>query len=544
MQEKTNVHLGDSVRQNMLEGVNILGNAVKSTLGPNGRHVIIQRHTGQVMTKDGVTVAKNINLVNPERDLGAQLVKQAAQKTNAIAGDGTTSSTVLAQFLATNGSKLVKSDTSAVEFKKGMEHAFSKVEEFLSKNKVDIKEDFEKVKQVATISANNDEELGAFIAEAFEKVGTTGVVTVEDSKDFTTSVIVKEGMNYDQGFVSPYFVTDTAKMIAEYSNPYILLHDGKIENIKFLMPLLDKVADSDRPLLIIAEEFDAQTMSALVVNKVRMGFPVVATKSPGYGKFQKETLEDIAVLTGGKLITSSLGNSLEAVNLTDLGTCDKIKVDKGSTYIINGHGATKDVDERVSNLKKQTSELSGWLKEKVDERIAKMTSGVAIIKVGAVTDSEMQDKKYRLEDALHAVKAALKSGVVAGGGASYLHARKELTSLINKVGEGDLSDFDLGIQNVYQALEIPFDTLCQNGGLSNEKPKTTSNQQGFNFKTNKVENLIETGVVDPYLVAVEALRNAVSVAGMILTTNCAITFAEDIKHEDFGNFDSSMITPG
>jgi chaperonin GroEL len=551
MFEQRDVHLGSDARKQMFKGVEKLANAVGSTLGPYGNNVVVELFNGQFITKDGVTVAKNVLLKDSLENMGAQIVKQSASKTNAAAGDGTTTSTVLAYNLVQEGMKILEDPTvSAVEVKKGMEKAFEIVAKVIDEVKIPVKGNFDRIKQVATISTNNDEELGSLIAKAFESAGEDGLVTVEESKSVNTSVEHTEGMQFDSGYLSPYFVTDNMKMNCEYKNPNILIINGKITNFKNLIPAFELSNKQGKPLLLIAHEVDASTIGLMVLNKMRNGFPVVAIKGPSFGNRREEMMKDIAILTGAKVYTDLDANTLKEITNDDFGSCEKIIVDKNSTSIINGSGNKEALEIRIKELKAELERQTlDWSKEQIQQRIAKMTSGVSIIKVGAVTESEMQEKKYRLEDAIHAVKAAIKDGIVPGSYKTYAFAMDKVAELMPAFE--DSSSQDLGVSLVYRCLLSAFDKMLENAGLSEEKmseiyKKLLENKEnlniGYNLKTHSFEDLLESGIIDPAIVAKEALRNAVSSAGMLLTTNCALTMVDKDSELEGHGIDPSMIT--
>lgn len=546
MFDKTNVYLGQDALKPLIQGVNTLADAVGSTLGPNGRNVIIQQNLGLFVTKDGVTVAKNIVLPNSLENLGATLVKQAANRTNTVAGDGTTTVTVLTQGIINQGVKDLKGDEqlSSLDYTYGMKKASQDILSMIDEEGLPIKGDWEAVKNVATISSNNDEELGSLIAEAFEKVGEFGFVMAEkDSKSMETTVEITEGMNFDRGFTSPYFVTNPEKMYCEYEDVLILIYDGKITNVRNLVPVMEICAEQKKPLLLIAEDFDPQTMSILITNRMQAGFPVVAVKAPGFARLRTDYLHDIATLTNGVVYSDGEARPLSMVNLEGLGKCKKIRVTKNDTSIVGGEGTKEAIEQRAELLKAQleNSEQS-WNREKIQQRIAKLVSGVALIKVGGITDSEVEQKKFRIEDAVNAVTCALKEGIVPGGGHTYLNLHKALGGAM-KSGDNTKS-FNQGYDNIVGNLRTCFDKLCKNSGLLPETvSKGITKELGYNFKTNQYENLLKTGVIDPVIVAKEAIQNAVSVSEMILTTNCALTKIDPEQFPEGQEYDPSMIVP-
>jgi chaperonin GroEL len=501
-----------------------LANAVKVTLGPKGRNVVIQRSFGApTITKDGVSVAKEIELEDAIQNMGAQMVKEVASKTADIAGDGTTTATVLAQAMVNAGMKNVTAGANPIEIKRGIDKATRVVIEHLKSQSELIGSDFEKIKQVASISANNDEEIGALIADAMKKVSTEGVITVEEAKGTDTYMEEVMGMQFDRGYLSPYFVTNTEEMVAEYENPYILIHDKKISNMQDLVPILEKVIGAGRSLLIIAEDIESQALGVLVVNRLRAGLKVVAVKAPGFGDRRKAMLEDIAILTGGTVISEEQGYKLENTDITHLGSCEKITVDKDNTTIVDGRGGQDDIKGRINQIKQQIDKTtSDYDREKLQERLAKLAGGVAVLYVGAPTEVEMKEKKDRVDDALHATRAAVEEGIVVGGGVTFIRA----ISALEKV-KGDNEDQNIGIAIVKKALEAPLRIIAENAGLEGSvvmnRVKNSRGPQGFNARTEKYEDLKKAGVIDPMKVARVALENASSIAGMILTTECVIS---------------------
>jgi chaperonin GroEL len=528
-QVRYNVEARDALKR----GVDILANAVKVTLGPKGRHVIIDKKFGSPsITKDGVTVAKEIELKDPIENMGAQMVKEVASKTADIAGDGTTTATVLAQAIVTAGIKNVAAGANPMDLKRGIDKAVAVVVEDLRKQSKTIGEDNNKIKQVAAISANNDELIGALIAEAMEKVGKDGVITVEEAKGTETEVKTVEGMQFDRGYLSPYFVTNADKMEVELDNPYILIYDKKISSMKELLPILEKQVQTGKPLLIIAEDLDGEALATLVVNKIRGSLKVAAVKAPGFGDRRKAMLEDIAILTGGTLISEERGFKLENADLSYLGTAEKIIVDKDNTTIINGAGSTDEIKARVGQIKSQIeSTTSDYDKEKLQERLAKLSGGVAVLYIGAASEVEMKEKKDRVDDALHATRAAVEEGIVAGGGVAFIRAVAALADL-----KGANEDENTGIQIIRRAIEEPLRQICENAGVEGsivvQKVKEGKADFGYNARTDKYENLIAAGVIDPTKVGRVALEHAASIAAMLLTTECVL--ADDPEDEKGG----------
>ena len=518
-QVKYNVEARDALKR----GVDILANAVKVTLGPKGRHVIIDKKYGSpVVTKDGVTVAKEIELKDAIENMGAQMLKEVASKTADIAGDGTTTATVLAQAIVTAGIKNVAAGANPMDLKRGIDKAVKKVVENLKAQKQDVGDDFSKIKQVASISANNDEVIGEMIADAMKKVGTGGVITVEEAKGTETEVKTVEGMQFDRGYLSAYFVTNTDKMEAELENPYVLIYDKKISSMKELLPILEKQVQTGKPLLIIAEDLDGEALSTLVVNKIRGSLKVAAVKAPGFGDRRKAILEDIAILTGGTVISEERGYKLENADLSHLGIAEKIVIDKDNTTIINGGGETDAIQGRVNEIKTQMdATTSDYDKEKLQERLAKLSGGVAVLYIGAASEVEMKEKKDRVDDALHATRAAVEEGIVAGGGVAFIRAVAALADL-----KGDNEDENTGIQIIRRAIEEPLRQICENAGIEGsiivQKVKEGKGDFGYNARTDKYENLIKAGVIDPTKVGRVALENAASIAAMLLTTECVL----------------------
>ena len=516
-------------RDGLKRGVDALANAVKVTLGPKGRNVIIgKQFGGPTVTKDGVTVAKEIELKDPLENMGAQMVKEVASKTNDLAGDGTTTATVLAQAIVKEGLKNVAAGANPMDLKRGIDKAVEAIVNDLAKQAQVVGSDSEKIKQIASISANNDEVIGELIANAFAKVGKEGVITVEEAKGTETYVDVVEGMQFDRGYLSPYFVTNAEKMNVELENPYILLYDKKVSSLKELLPILEPIAQSGKPLLIIAEDVDGEALSTLVVNKLRGALKIAAVKAPGFGDRRKAMLEDIAILTGGTVIAEESGYTLENATLEMLGTAEKVTIDKDNTTIVNGAGEADMIKNRVNQIKSQMeTTTSDYDKEKLQERLAKLAGGVAVLYVGAASEVEMKEKKDRVDDALHATRAAVEEGIVAGGGVALLRAKAALTAIV-----AENADEATGIQIVSRAVESPLRTIVENAGLEGSvvvaKVAEGTGDFGYNAKTDEYVNMLKAGIIDPKKVTRVALENAASVAGMILTTECALI---DIKEE-------------
>ncbi|MCK0123544.1 chaperonin GroEL [Gelidibacter sp. F2691] len=516
-------------RDGLKRGVDALANAVKVTLGPKGRNVIIGKSFGAPqVTKDGVTVAKEIELEDPLENMGAQMVKEVASRTNDLAGDGTTTATVLAQAIVKEGLRNVAAGANPMDLKRGIDKAVEAIVKDLEKQSKKVGSDSEMIKQVASISANNDDTIGDLIAKAFSKVGKEGVITVEEAKGMETYVDVVEGMQFDRGYLSPYFVTDADKMIADLENPYVLLFDKKISNLQEILPILEPVAQSGRPLLIIAEDVEGQALATLVVNKLRGGLKIAAVKAPGFGDRRKAMLEDIAILTGGVVISEERGFSLENADLSMLGTAETITIDKDTTTIVNGAGKADDIKARVNQIKAQIeTTTSDYDKEKLQERLAKLAGGVAVLYVGAASEVEMKEKKDRVDDALHATRAAVEEGIVAGGGVALVRAKSVLEKLTT-----DNLDETTGVQIVARAIEAPLRTIVENAGGEGSvvvaKVMEGKKDFGFDAKTETYVDMLKAGIIDPKKVTRIALENAASVAGMILTTECALV---DIKED-------------
>ena len=511
-------------RNKMKKGVDTLANAVKVTLGPKGRNVVIEKKFGAPsVTKDGVTVAKEIELEDPIENMGAQMVKEVASKTADIAGDGTTTATVLAQSIISEGLKNVAAGANPMDLKRGIDKAVVAVVEHLKSQSETVGDNNDKIQQVASISANNDESIGKLIAQAMTKVGKEGVITVEEAKGTDTTVEVVEGMQFDRGYISPYFVTNSEKMEAELQNPYILIYEKKVSTMKDILHILEKVAQGGRPLLIIAEDLEGEALATLVVNKLRGTLKVAAVKAPGFGDRRKEMLQDIAVLTKGIVISEEQGYKLENADLTYLGEATSVTIDKDNTTIVGGKGAKADITARVNQIKAQIeSTTSDYDKEKLQERLAKLSGGVAVLYVGAATEVEMKEKKDRVDDALHATRAAVEEGIVAGGGVAYIRAIESLNDL-----KGANEDETTGIQIVRRAVEEPLRQIVVNSGIEGsivvQKIKEGKADFGFNARTEVYENLLAAGVIDPTKVTRIALENAASIAGMLLTTECVIS---------------------
>lgn len=518
------IYFDIEARNKMKKGVDTLANAVKVTLGPKGRNVVIEKKFGAPqVTKDGVTVAKEIELEDAIENMGAQMVKEVASKTADIAGDGTTTATVLAQSIISEGLKMVAAGANPMDLKRGIDKAVSIVVENLKTQSQTVGNDSKKIQQVATISANNDETIGKLIAEAFAKVGKEGVITVEEAKGTDTTVDVVEGMQFDRGYISPYFVTNSEKMEAELQNPYILIYDKKISAMKDILHILEKVAQSGRPLVIIAEDLEGEALATLVVNKLRGTLKVAAVKAPGFGDRRKEMLTDIAILTAGTVISEEQGFKLENADLSYLGQAASITIDKDNTTVVGGKGKKSDITARVNQIKAQIeTTTSDYDREKLQERLAKLAGGVAVLYVGAATEVEMKEKKDRVDDALHATRAAVEEGIVPGGGVAYIRAIESLEAKI----KGQIADEQTGVQIVRRALEEPIRTLTANAGIDGsivvQKIKDGKADFGFNARTETYENLFKAGVIDPTKVSRVALENAASIAGMLLTTECVV----------------------
>ena len=516
-------------REGLKKGVDALANAVKVTLGPKGRNVIIGKSFGgPQVTKDGVTVAKEIELEDALQNMGAQMVKEVASKTNDLAGDGTTTATILAQAIVTEGLKNVTAGANPMDLKRGVDMAVKTVVDFLNKSAQTVGNSSEKIKQIASISANNDNAIGELITQAFEKVGKEGVITVEEAKGTDTYVDVVEGMQFDRGYLSPYFVTNSEKMESDLENPHILLYDKKISAMKDLLPILEPVAQSGKPLLIIAEDVDGEALATLVVNKLRGALKIAAVKAPGFGDRRKAMLEDIAILTGGTVISEERGFNLENTTLEMLGSSERVTIDKDNTTIVNGSGKKDNIKARVGQIKAQIeTTTSDYDKEKLQERLAKLAGGVAVLYVGAASEVEMKEKKDRVDDALHATRAAVEEGIVSGGGVALLRSISKLDSV-----KANNDDQSTGIQIISRALESPLRTIVENAGGEGSvvvsKVLDGKDSFGYDAKSDKYVDLFKSGIIDPKKVTRIALENAASVAGMILTTECALV---DIKED-------------
>ncbi|MCF8340389.1 MAG: chaperonin GroEL [Chitinophagaceae bacterium] len=518
-------------RAKMKRGVDILANAVKVTLGPKGRNVVLEKKFGSPsITKDGVSVAKEIELEDPIENMGAQMVKEVASKTADVAGDGTTTATVLAQSIITEGLKNVAAGANPMDLKRGIDRAVELVVANLKLQSATVGNDTQKIRQVASISANNDAEIGKLIAEAMEKVGKDGVITVEEARGTETSIELVEGMQFDRGYISPYFVTNSEKMEAELQNPYILIYDKKISAMKDILHILEKVAQQGAPLVIISEDLEGEALATLVVNKLRGTLKVAAVKAPGFGDRRKEMLQDIAILTKGIVISEEQGYKLENADLSYLGRAERVNIDKDLTVIVGGKGVKDDINARIAQIKAQIEvTTSDYDKEKLQERLAKLSGGVAVLNVGAATEVEMKEKKDRVDDALHATRAAVEEGIVPGGGIAYIRAVSALDNV-----KGENADETTGIAIVRRALEEPLRTIVSNAGIEGsivvQKVKEGTGDYGYNARTDVYENLLAAGVIDPTKVSRVALEHAASIAGMLLTTECVI--ADKPKKEE------------
>ena len=522
---------GEDARSAMLRGVDKLADAVKVTLGPKGRNVVLDKKFGApTTTKDGVTVAKEVELEDPYENMGAQMVREVASKTSDVAGDGTTTATILAQAIYREGRKNVTAGHNPMALKRGIEHAVELVVAELKKRSVTTK-DHSKIAQVAKISANNDPKIGELIADAMDKVGKDGVITVEEARGIETTLEVVEGMQFDKGYLSPYFVTDTEKMVATFEDPFILIYDKKIGSMKDLLPVLERALQVGKPLIMIAEDIEGEALATLVVNKLRGTLNVCAVKAPGFGDRRKAMLEDIAILTGGKVISEDAGLKLENTPVTDLGSCKRIIIEKEDTTIIAGKGTKKAIEGRIGQIKTQIEDsTSDYDREKLQERLAKLAGGVAIVRVGAATEIEMKDKKARVEDALHATRAAVEEGIIAGGGVMLVRA----AAMLEKVKLDD-SEEQVGINIVRRALQMPLHYIAANAGKEGsivvEKVRNEKGNIGYNAETDTYEDLLKAGIIDPTKVTRAALQNAASVASLLITTECMIT---EIKEKDSG----------
>jgi len=536
---KFNIEARDALKR----GVDILSNSVKVTLGPKGRNVIIEKSYGSpIITKDGVTVAKEIDLKNSVENMGAQMVREVASRTADIAGDGTTTATVLAQSIITTGLKNVAAGANPMDLKRGIDKAVTAVIAHLKSQSKAVGDSFEQIEQVGSISANNDNFIGKMIAQAMEKVKKEGVITVEEAKGTETTVKLVEGMQFDRGYISPYFVTDAEKMEAVYEAPYILIYDKKVSMMKDLLPILEKVVQTGRPLIIVAEDCEGEALATLVVNKIRGSLKIAAVKAPGFGDRRKEMLEDIAILTGGTVISEERGYKLENADLSMLGQAEKVSIDKENTTIVGGKGEKENIEGRIKMIKSQIeSTTSDYDREKLQERLAKLSGGVAVIYVGAASELEMKEKKDRFDDALHATRAAVEEGIVPGGGIAYIRSLDSLLSL-----KGENEDEDTGIAIIRRALEEPLRQIVENAGIEGsivvQRVKEGKGDFGFNARTDQYENLYAAGVIDPTKVTRVALENAASIAGMLLTTECVISEIKEDKpampgHPGMGGMD-------
>ncbi|GJL85460.1 MAG: 60 kDa chaperonin 2 [Micavibrio sp.] len=527
------VKFHEEARDELLKGVDIIANAVKVTLGPKGRNVVIQKSFGAPRTtKDGVTVAKEIELKNSAQNLGAQLIREVASKANDHAGDGTTTATVLAQAISNEGVKAVSAGRNPMDLKRGIDKAVAVVIEDIAKRGKNVKTNDE-IKQVGTISANGETEIGELIAEAMDKVGNEGVITVEEAKSLGNELEVVEGMQFDRGYLSPYFITDADKMQAVLENPYILLHESKLSNLQAMLPILEAVVQSGRPLLIIAEDVEGEALATLVVNKLRGGLKIAAVKAPGFGDRRKAMLEDLALLTGGQVVSEDLGIKLENVTLDMLGTAKKISITKDDTTVVDGAGAKKDIEARCSQIRAQIEETSSdYDKEKLQERLAKLAGGVAVLRVGGVTEVEVKERKDRVDDAMHATRAAVEEGVIAGGGAALLYATKALEKL-----EGDNDDQNVGIEIIRRAIQAPIRQIAENSGeegsvIVGKLLEQTESNFGFDAQKGEFCDLVKAGIIDPVKVVRTALQDAASVAGLLITTEAMVT---DAPSDDKGS---------
>jgi len=540
------ITLTSKAQERIKRGIDKLANAVKVTLGPKGRNVVIQKSFGAPkITKDGVTVAKEIELEDALENMGAQMAKEVASKTADVAGDGTTTATVLAQALINAGMKNVTAGANPIDLKRGIDRAVTKAVERIQGMAEKVEGNFDKVRQVATISSNNDEEIGKLIADTMQRVTTDGVITVEEAKGLETYVEEVNGMQFDRGYLSPYFVTDTENMVTEYDNPFILLHDKKISNVKDIVPALEIAAQQSRPILIIAEDIEGAALSTLVVNRLRGALNVVAVKAPAFGDRRKAMLEDIAILTGGTVISEERGYKLENVTADSFGAAERIKIDKDNTTIINGKGDEAQVQARIKQIKAQMeSSTSDYDREKLQERVAKLSGGVAVLHVGAATEVELKEKKDRVDDALHATRAAIEEGILAGGGVAYVRVMDSLAEV-----KCDNEDEIIGLDIMRKALEAPLRTIAHNSGMEPsivlQKVMEGQGSYGYNARTDTYEDLIQAGVIDPVKVTRVALENAASIAGMVLLTDCAVSDKPEKKgagsFNGAGAYDDAMM---
>ena len=520
------VNLGGDAREEMLAGINTLANAVKVTLGPKGRNVVIEKSFGSPRTtKDGVTVAKEIELSNKQQNVGAQLIKEVASKANDHAGDGTTTATVLAQAIAREGVKAVSAGRNPMDLKRGIDLAVAKIVEDLAKRSKKVKGN-EEIKQVGTISANGEAEVGAMLAEAMEKVGNEGVITVEEAKSLQSELEVVEGMQFDRGYLSPYFITDADKMQAVMENPLILLHEAKLSNLQAMLPVLESAAQSGRPLLIVAEDVEGEALATLVVNKLRGGLKIAAVKAPGFGDRRKSMLEDMAILTGGQVISEDLGIKLENVTVDMLGTAKKVAITKDDTTVVDGAGKKKDIEARCKQIRAQIEETSSdYDREKLQERLAKLAGGVAVLRVGGATEIEVKERKDRVDDALHATRAAVEEGIVAGGGTALLYSTKVLEKL-----EGDNDDQNIGIEIIRRAIQAPIRQIAENAGaegsvIVGKLLEQKDINKGYDAQEGAFKDLVKAGIIDPAKVVRTALQDAASVSSLLITTEAIITDA-------------------
>ncbi len=524
------VRFHEDARDEMMKGVDIIANAVKVTLGPKGRNVVIEKSFGAPRTtKDGVTVAKEIELSNRRQNIGAQLIREVASKANDQAGDGTTTATVLAQAIVKEGMKAVSAGRNPMDLKRGVEAAVLAVVEDLKKRAKDVKTN-EEIKQVGTISANGDAEIGEMLAEAMEKVGNEGVITVEEAKSLHNELEVVEGMQFDRGYLSPYFITNADKMTCELENPYILYHDSKLSNLQAMLPILEAVVQSGRPLLIVAEDIEGEALATLVVNKLRGGLKVAAVKAPGFGDRRKAMIEDMAILTGGQVVSEELGVKLESVTIEMLGTAKKVQITKDETTIIDGAGDKKDIESRVSQIRAQIEETSSeYDKEKLQERLAKLAGGVAVLRIGGATEVEVKERKDRVDDAMHATRAAVEEGVIAGGGTALLYAANALDSI-----KLDNDDQQVGVEIIRRALQAPIRQITENAGnegsiIVGKLLEQKDTNHGFDAQNDNYVDMIKSGIIDPVKVVRIALQDAASVAGLMITTEAVVTDADDDK---------------
>jgi chaperonin GroEL len=527
------VRFSQDARQRMLRGVDTLADAVKVTLGPKGRNVVLDKSFGSPRsTKDGVTVAKEIELTDKFENMGAQMVREVASKTSDVAGDGTTTATILARAIVREGAKAVAAGMNPMDLKRGIDQAVTKVTEAIRGQSRDVSTS-EEITQIGTISANGDKEIGGMLADAMEKVGKEGVITVEEAKSLETELDVVEGMQFDRGYLSPYFVTDNEKMVCELENPYILLHEKKLSNLQSMLPLLESVVQSNRPLLIVAEDVEGEALATLVVNKLRGGLKVAAVKAPGFGDRRKAMLEDIAILTGGQVVSEDLGIKMENVTLDMLGSAKRVSITKDETTVVDGQGKQEDIDQRTKQIKAQIEETtSDYDREKLQERLAKLAGGVAVIKVGGATETEVKERKDRVDDAMHATRAAVEEGIVPGGGTALLYATKALDGVT-----GNNDDQTVGIDIVRRALQAPVRQISENAGhdgsvIAGKLLEQDDTNYGFNAYTGKYENLVQSGVIDPTKVVRTALQDAASVSGLLLTTEAMVAEHPEEKSGD------------